>query len=461
MDKKSKSMEDKTAPDKEKSLYLTQIRHLDEQLERCQRKSDELRKQNKDLVSQHRALEVDKRDISEYLVHSVPAEQRKVDKLVELLEHQRHVHQQEREDLELQHGQKRQQLQEHIHKLTSESEAHVAKMQEIKEQQKQLRQQLLDMESREEQMETQRKEQRAAIKSLELDLTQKRQRAVQECSEVIDGRIKATVSAIVEEERAQHRDMFEKVQPLLQENVELMEEKHILKRQQFELSVKAGETRTKNNKAVLDISNLTKEEEKLMKRKQKNKVKLGKSRLEDDIRQRLASLSEDRRRIMSAAAELEAELQKERSRRRPLERDVKEAVSVLRDVVTSSDKVSEVQSKTRKLLQILDRDEPTSGPDAASQAETQDLDQELDLDLDPLVLMARCRSGDLGLVPGPSWSRPSGAHQFTGLHWLLKRKRFEYWLSTCINASDAASQQTDAEAAAASSSSSSDASTEV
>ncbi|KAM7391043.1 hypothetical protein PAMP_021760 [Pampus punctatissimus] len=74
-----------SSDDKEKSLYLKQIGYLDEQLERCQLKCDELVKQNNSLVSQCSSLKTDKKDVTEYLKHSLAAKQKEVEEVLEQL----------------------------------------------------------------------------------------------------------------------------------------------------------------------------------------------------------------------------------------------------------------------------------------------------------------------------------------------------------------------------------------
>ncbi|KAM9744617.1 uncharacterized protein ACNS7B_011766 [Menidia menidia] len=56
--------------DREKSLYLTQIRHLDEQLERCQLACDGLRAANRRMSGRLAALRADRLDVRRYLQHS-------------------------------------------------------------------------------------------------------------------------------------------------------------------------------------------------------------------------------------------------------------------------------------------------------------------------------------------------------------------------------------------------------
>ncbi|XP_038590772.1 autophagy-related protein 11-like, partial [Micropterus salmoides] len=154
---------------KELSLYLIQIQYLDEQLERCQLKCDELQKQNKDLLSQYRVLEKDNKDTTEHLKRSLVAKEKKVDELTERLESQLQAVEQHRKALNLQHSQQIQQLQDQFNKLNSESEMQVAKFKELQGQKEQLMQrmqQLSDMESLKKQLVIQKEEHEAAIHSL-------------------------------------------------------------------------------------------------------------------------------------------------------------------------------------------------------------------------------------------------------------------------------------------------------
>ncbi|KAI3371951.1 hypothetical protein L3Q82_006825 [Scortum barcoo] len=120
--KKKETSVDKTAcDDKEKDLYLTQLRHLNEQLERYQLKCDQLERQRKDLNSQYSTLEKEKKDIVEYLKRSLLEKEDEVDELTEHLESQRQAADKDKDALQLQHSQLRQELRDQIEELTTEN----------------------------------------------------------------------------------------------------------------------------------------------------------------------------------------------------------------------------------------------------------------------------------------------------------------------------------------------------
>lgn len=88
---------------------------------RYQLKCDQLERQKKDLNSQFSALENEKKDIVEYLKHCLLEKEDEVDELTERLERQRQAADKDRDALQLQHSQLRQELQDQIEELTAEN----------------------------------------------------------------------------------------------------------------------------------------------------------------------------------------------------------------------------------------------------------------------------------------------------------------------------------------------------
>lgn len=84
-------------------------------------KCDQLEQKKKDLDCKYSALEKEKKDITDYLRRSLLEKESEVDELTELLEDQRKTAESDRESLQLQHGQQRQELQDQIEGLTSEN----------------------------------------------------------------------------------------------------------------------------------------------------------------------------------------------------------------------------------------------------------------------------------------------------------------------------------------------------
>ncbi|KAG7217797.1 hypothetical protein INR49_020893 [Caranx melampygus] len=128
-------MADKLGCDeKEKSLYLVQIWYLEEQLERCLLRCDELEKEHQDLRSQYSILEKDKKSVTGKLKCTVAAKQKKAEELAEELEKQQHQTELEREALKLQHRQEVEEVEEQRIQMESDIKTQAVNMEEQKEQ---------------------------------------------------------------------------------------------------------------------------------------------------------------------------------------------------------------------------------------------------------------------------------------------------------------------------------------
>ena len=90
---------------------------------RYQLKCDQLERQKNDLNSKYNALETQKKDIVEFLKHSLLGKEEEVDELTERLESQQQAASNEREALQLQHSQLKEELLNRIEELTTENEA--------------------------------------------------------------------------------------------------------------------------------------------------------------------------------------------------------------------------------------------------------------------------------------------------------------------------------------------------
>uniref|UniRef100_A0A8C9X8H7 Cilia- and flagella-associated protein 157 n=1 Tax=Sander lucioperca TaxID=283035 RepID=A0A8C9X8H7_SANLU len=377
--------------DKEKSIYLIQIKYLDEQLERCQLQCDELEQQNKDLASQYSALEKDKQDITEYLKHAVLGKDKEVEELAARLESQQRIGQQDREARKLQQSQEVQELQDQIDELTSESRVLVAKFeeqQELEEQLEQLLQQQSDMEFLRKQLVSENKEHDAAIENLKNDAESERNKMFEVRWGTLEVCVRKKASLIIQEERAQHSELREKLDNM-KEDIDSVSKKSFTSKKEVEQLTKTCQqlrVELKSCSAAYE-STLTKKEA---------------------LRQRLASVSAKCHQKTAQAGQLRAELQRESSMRRQLEAIVQEAVLILSHILTDSEKASETQWK--RLQEILES--PFSqGPGSTPEEEPQTCDPEaaraqtLNIATDPLFLLARYRPGDLGLVPRPMWKQ--------------------------------------------------------
>ncbi|XP_058492601.1 cilia- and flagella-associated protein 157-like isoform X2 [Solea solea] len=166
--------------DREKTLYLTQIRYLNEQLERYQQKCDDLERQKKDCDSQYSALETEKKDIVTYLKRSVFEKEEETEQLLERLESQRQAAEKDREDLKLQHEHLRQELQNRIEDLNQENRSLVTRLTSLEEFQSQKNQLMSNMESLEKKLNSEMEDHKANIHSLELKALMQKNRLEKE-----------------------------------------------------------------------------------------------------------------------------------------------------------------------------------------------------------------------------------------------------------------------------------------
>ncbi|XP_051260019.1 cilia- and flagella-associated protein 157-like [Dicentrarchus labrax] len=432
-------MGDEISPEeREKSLYVTQIRHLDEQLKRCQLKCDELEKQNKDLASQYSVVEEDKKDIAEYLKYAVAAKEKEVNELTERLESLQQADKQDREALKLYLSQQRQELQERFDELNSQS----IKQEEHKEQIMQLMQQLSKKQSLEEQLVSQKEEHEAATCSMRTDAAFERDKLSNEIQSKVDAIINTKASDIIQKERAQRSEWVEQFHLLLHENVDLWEERYTLEAKQGVILCQIGLLREDINSDTMESFIHKREVGKQTNKCQQLEVNLkGRSAVhkrtlarEEELRKELASASEECRQKSAEASQLGAELQWERSRRRELEGIIWEAVVILRHIMEDSEKASNTQRKKKWLLEVLEKAAPKeTGPalkvstEESSQGQTPQTTEAkpasaetLNRATDPLFLLARYRPGDLGLIPRPTWKHKPAVS--TSTKWRLNRK---------------------------------------
>ncbi|XP_071340021.1 cilia- and flagella-associated protein 157-like [Trachinotus anak] len=432
---KKESPADKNgSDDKEKDLYLTQIRYLNDQLERYQLKCDELEKQKKDLNSQYSELEKEKRDIVEYLKRSLLEKEDEVEELSESLGSQRKAADKDRDALQLQHSQLRQELQDRIEELTKENETLVARLASLDEFQKQKEQLISNMESVEKQLATQREEHKADIHSLEMKALLEKRRLEKEMEshvaamaaevqQLVDLKVPETTRLALQENtevRAQLSQLSEQTHVLMKENSALQDRKSklsvdvdILEHMISELSrtscirKKVVEQLTEKCQQLQAELKLCRQEHQKLHAEHKGIL----AELEA-LRQDRASLSAQASKHRAEASRLEAELQEERRKRSRMKSIMQDAAVSLREALMAQDSeldLSVVQWKQlmQRLLVVLDRptltnssaerlDEPQTSDPAAARAVT------LDPALSFQFQLARYRPGDLGLVPPPA-----------------------------------------------------------
>ncbi|XP_056231416.1 cilia- and flagella-associated protein 157 [Seriola aureovittata] len=360
-------MADKIGSDnKEKSVYLVQIWYLDEQLERCQLKSDELEKQNKDLSSEYSALQKDKKDVTEQLKRAVAAKEKKVEELAERLESQQMAAEQSRKVLELQHRQAMKALQEQSDKLNSDTTMQVTKVKQQKQKLMQLMQQLSNTKSLEKQLVSQREEQEAAIHNLKMGVVLEREMMDDNIQNTVDDCVQRELSDILRVERAQHGERLEWIQFLQDEKAPLQRERDALQDRERELYVRKDNMKE-------DLKRIVKEN--LMHKKEVEQLRKTWQQLMEEhedcsythsyilaqieeLREQTAFVSDMCCQKTDEADQLWTELQQESSRSQQLEGVKQEAAIILRHIMMDSVKPSDTQWKMQRLLQILESTAP-------------------------------------------------------------------------------------------------------
>ncbi|XP_070689421.1 cilia- and flagella-associated protein 157 [Pempheris klunzingeri] len=360
------------------SLYLIQIQYLDEQLERCQQKCEELEEQNTVLSAQYSALEKDKKDTTEYLKRCLAAKEKKVEEQTEQLESQRWAAVLDNEALKLQHSREMEEQQGRVSELDSESRMYVVRFEEEKEQLKRLVLELVDTEPLEKQLVCQREEQEAAVHTLKEQIHLNREKLIEMLKNSVDDWVQLKSHAVLQEELgAQSIALAERLQFLLEENVVLQEEIDNLRGREREIDMEIKEIKEELSKIIDESATCSKELVQLPKKNHELRVEIKiciddyqhiLSR-EEDLRKRLASESKKWDGRAAEVDQLKAELQRERSRERLLEGVTQEAAIILRHILTvktqsqDPNEPSDTQWKARRLLEVLESAAPT-GPDS-------------------------------------------------------------------------------------------------
>ncbi|XP_074527006.1 cilia- and flagella-associated protein 157-like [Halichoeres trimaculatus] len=429
--------------DREKDLYLIQMRYLSEQLERYQQKCDQLEKEKRDLSFQHLTLEKEKKDIVDYLKHTLLQKEEEVDELKEHLEIQLQAAEEERETMELQNNQLREELQDRIKELTAENVTLAAKLESLDEFQRMKEELKSNMASLEKQLTSQEEEHKADIHSLEIKVLLEKKKLEKEMETHV-----AAIAADVQHQVDQK--VPETTRNALQENSEL-------KAQLDQLSLQT-QTQMEENSALLnrkrmlsvDVENL----EQMLKETSRQTCVLKKAmeqltekcqQLQEELRERsqeveqlqsentgllaeIETLRQDRNswteqcsKNRAEVSRLEAELQEERRKRIRMQSIMQEAVGMLRETlmeaVPEEDlKVDQCRELMQRLLLVLDRpNKPVTDDDQQNKQQTSDPAAARQLTLNPASSfqfeLARYRLANLGIVPRPS---PKNKHTTSG-----------------------------------------------
>ncbi|KAK5615580.1 hypothetical protein CRENBAI_025164 [Crenichthys baileyi] len=411
---------------KKKMLNIRQWwKHHDDRNQRerkiFQLRCDEKKKQNKDIVLKSSALQKDMCDILEYLQHFLTELEKEEKELMEQMEKQLQDDRKEKKALELLVSQEKQELQEKSDKLSSGNNMQAARLEDQKVQLIHLEQQMLMQKSLDQKLKHLDDQHSTMLVPAQRSLSTT-DSVVEEKKKTVMSSIKLKVSAMIEEETAEHRKMVMEVKSLSEKSYLLQCSKTPEQDRVKSLCRTVITLRIMTYKLSRKIFSLRKESVMLVKR-----CKLLTGHIEElqssteslqaykeAYRQCLTSVSEECRQRVSVAALLEERLQRERSWMRKLEGDLRRAASVLTAIATDPKKIPGAQVKMHKLLQVLDTSElqergisgelkPQTPEVEAASTDTENISK------DPLFLMAKLRPGDLCLVPGPTWEPRAAA----------------------------------------------------
>ncbi|CAK6959586.1 cilia- and flagella-associated protein 157-like [Scomber scombrus] len=418
----------------EKSLYLKQIQYLEEQLERCQLKYEERKKQMKSLVSEFDTLEIDKKEVTTCLKLTETAKE-KVDKVVAQLQSQQREVEQDIETLKMQQNQQRRELQDKINELKSHIMMKASKFETHKEQlmsdmESLVQQHQATINSLKEQHEaatnSMKEKHEADFNSLKKEAESEREIFMDEALRNAENCLEEKTSESLKDERAQHSKTMEQRELLLKENTTLWREK-------YDLQDLCCDTKTEIKKVTKQSLFNEKDAGQLRSKNKKLRAKLKDCIITQEVQEQTltekeADMANERQHLtelccqkIDQVEQLGVELHKERNRARELEIIIWEAVVIHRCIVTS-EKTPKTEAKMHRMLEVLescdlqvtdsalnDAIEKTSagqGPWTGGRPTREKARRML---TDPLFLLAKFRPGDLGFIPRPRWKHHPAA----------------------------------------------------
>ncbi|XP_064834112.1 cilia- and flagella-associated protein 157-like [Oncorhynchus masou masou] len=429
-----------------KDFYRSQIRDLEEQLEKYQHKCDELEVQQKDFSSQYFTVEKEKKDIVLYLKRSLAQKEDELTDLLERLVGLQQAKDAEKDSFELQLSQLRQEFQENKDKLTSENMVLAGKLAALEEFRVQKEELMAHLEGLEEQLGKQRQEHHTVIYSLERKAVLDNDRLKKEMQQhvaavaaefrrVSDRKMPETTMRAIHENvsvTAQLSQLSDKSKQLLEENEDLRDkEKHIRREMEVlePLFNKMTRKSLSNQKVIHQLTEKCKQMQAELEeyaRAQEEHQQLQKDHVVllaemHALRQVQASLLEETGRNCAEANRLGRALEEERDVRGQLEAILQAAAFALKQALMEVPKEEDSEVKTlvrrnqmmQKLLAVLDSaarlgkgpamkdfipegdslHEPKTGPGPGRSSGL----------LGPLLKdttqLSHFKTGDLGLVP--------------------------------------------------------------
>ncbi|CAJ1069424.1 cilia- and flagella-associated protein 157 [Xyrichtys novacula] len=341
--------------DREKELYLIQLQHLDEQLERYQQKNDKLEREENDLNAQLISLEKEKKDIIDYLKRSLLEKEEEVEELTERLASQQQAADQDRDAEQLQYSQLREELQDRIKELTAENKKLAAKLDSLDEFQRQKEELESNMESLQMQLTALEQEHKAGIHNLEMKVLLEKKRLEKEMeSQVaaiaadvqhqVDQKVPETTRTALQENtvlKVQLNQLSKETQVLMEENSALLQQKGRLIVDVQNLEEMLKETTCRScilQKVVEQLTGKCEQLQTELKERSQDLVQLqtqntGLQAEMETLRQDETSLMEQGRKNTAKVSRLEEELQKERRSRSRMKSIMQEGARMLKEAL--------------------------------------------------------------------------------------------------------------------------------
>ncbi|XP_054895464.1 girdin-like [Poeciliopsis prolifica] len=358
--------ENMSSEEQERSLFLVQIRYLEDELDRFKLTSEELDKQNQELISNYNQLEKDKRDKTERLKRFVAAKEKRMDELSEELQTRLLLGKRGRETLKQEHSMTKQQLQERINEVQAEIELQAVTLEENEERINELRPHVPNIESVEEELLKKKAEHDVFITQLKRNSELACETLIQHFQDYKEHTENCEAKKLLATGRALHLEQTELAAFLVNEQATLKEEIAAVKKRQAHIR-STGRGLCRKLTYLSHLRNVNVQDVKLLK---KAFVELKEEKAEsikdqeatltetEALSQQVSRVHQDYLHRLGDIQRLEKELEKETIRRKQLEAVKDEAKVILKHILEGKDDLSVMQWKILRLVEILDRAAP-------------------------------------------------------------------------------------------------------
>ncbi|PWA24151.1 hypothetical protein CCH79_00016256 [Gambusia affinis] len=343
--------------EQERSLFLVQIRYLEEELDRFKLASEELDKQNQELISNYNQLEKDKRDKTERLKRFVAAKEKRMDELSEELQTRLLLGKRGRETLKQDHSITKQQLQEQIDEVQAEIELQAVTLEENDERIVEQRPHVPDIESVEEELLKKKAEHDTFIGQLKRNSELACETLIQHFQDYKEHTENCEANKLLATGRALHLEQTEIAAFLVKEQATLREEIAAVKKKQKYIS-STGRGLCRKLTHLSHLRNVNEQDVKLLKKaflelkeEKEESIKNQEDALieTEALSQQVSKVHQDFQQRVVDIQRLEKELEKETIRRRELEGVKDEAKVILKHILERTERPEpSVQNQRRR-----------------------------------------------------------------------------------------------------------------